>query len=82
MSEPFVARIRSERNTLEDFPENATRAKAPYESYNFSPIPPTWLLMFHSKLFLSFALALLIAGCGGGTGFQPTITGVKPETLQ
>ena len=38
--------------------------------------------MFHSKLFLSFALALLIAGCGGGTGFQPTITGVKPETLQ
>ena len=38
--------------------------------------------MFHSKLFLGFALALLIAGCGGGTGFQPTITGVKPETLQ
>ena len=38
--------------------------------------------MFRSKLFLSFALALLIAGCGGGTGFQPTITGVKPETLQ
>ena len=38
--------------------------------------------MFHSKLFLSFALALLIAGCGGGTGFQPTITGVKPEILQ
>jgi peptidyl-prolyl cis-trans isomerase A (cyclophilin A) len=38
--------------------------------------------MFHSKLFLSFALALLIAGCGGGTGFQPTITGVKSETLQ
>ena len=38
--------------------------------------------MFHPKLFLSFALALLIAGCGGGTGFQPTITGVKPETLQ
>jgi len=38
--------------------------------------------MFHSKLFLSFALALLIAGCGGGTDFQPTITGVKPETLQ
>jgi cyclophilin family peptidyl-prolyl cis-trans isomerase len=38
--------------------------------------------MFHSKLFLSFALALLIAGCGGGTGFQPTITGVKPEMLQ
>jgi peptidyl-prolyl cis-trans isomerase A (cyclophilin A) len=38
--------------------------------------------MFHSKLILSFALALLIAGCGGGTGFQPTITGVKPETLQ
>jgi peptidyl-prolyl cis-trans isomerase A (cyclophilin A) len=38
--------------------------------------------MFHSKLFLSFALVLLITGCGGGTGFQPTITGVKPETLQ
>jgi peptidyl-prolyl cis-trans isomerase A (cyclophilin A) len=38
--------------------------------------------MFHSKLFLSFSLAFLIAGCGGGTGFQPTITGVKPETLQ
>ena len=38
--------------------------------------------MFHSELFLGFALALLIAGCGGGTGFQPTITGVKPETLQ
>lgn len=38
--------------------------------------------MFHSKLFRSFALALLIAGCGGGTGFQPTITGVKSETLQ
>ena len=38
--------------------------------------------MFHSKRFLSYALALLIAGCGGGTGFQPTITGVKPETLQ
>ena len=38
--------------------------------------------MFHSKLFLSFVLALLIAGCGGGTGFQPTITGVKHETLQ
>jgi peptidyl-prolyl cis-trans isomerase A (cyclophilin A) len=38
--------------------------------------------MFHSKLFLSFTLALLIAGCGGGTGFQATITGVKPETLQ
>jgi peptidyl-prolyl cis-trans isomerase A (cyclophilin A) len=38
--------------------------------------------MFHSKLFLSFALALLISGCGGGAGFQPTITGVKPETLQ
>ena len=38
--------------------------------------------MFYPKLFLSFALALLIAGCGGGTGFQPTITGVKPETLQ
>jgi peptidyl-prolyl cis-trans isomerase A (cyclophilin A) len=38
--------------------------------------------MFHSKLFLSFALALFIAGCGGGTSFQPTITGVKPETLQ
>ena len=44
--------------------------------------PPIWLQMFHSKLFLGFALALLIAGCGGGTGFQPTITGVKPETLQ
>ena len=38
--------------------------------------------MFQSKPFLSFALALLIAGCGGGTGFQPTITGVKTETLQ
>jgi peptidyl-prolyl cis-trans isomerase A (cyclophilin A) len=38
--------------------------------------------MFHLKLFLSFALALLIAGCGGGTSFQPTITGVKPEALQ
>ena len=44
--------------------------------------PPIWLSMFHSKLFLGFALALLIAGCGGGTGFQPTITGVKHETLQ
>ncbi len=48
----------------------------------FFTFPPTWLYMFHSKLFPSFALALLIAGCGGGTGFQPTITGVKPETLQ
>jgi len=38
--------------------------------------------MFHSKLFLSFALAFLLTGCGGSTGFQPTITGVKPETLQ
>ena len=38
--------------------------------------------MFHFKLFLSITLALLIAGCGGGTGFQPAITGVKPETLQ
>ena len=38
--------------------------------------------MFHLKLFLSFALALLFAGCGGGTSFQPTITGVKPEALQ
>ena len=38
--------------------------------------------MFNSKFFLSFTLALLIAGCGGGTGFQPTITGVKPEILQ
>jgi len=38
--------------------------------------------MFHFKPFLSIALALLIAGCGGGTIFQPTITGVKPETLQ
>ena len=38
--------------------------------------------MFHSKLFLSFTLTILIAGCGGGTGFQPTITGVKPDTLQ
>ena len=38
--------------------------------------------MFNFKFFLSAALALLMAGCGGGTGFQPTITGVKPETLQ
>jgi len=38
--------------------------------------------MFHFKLFLSITLALLIAGCGGGTGFQPAITGVKQDTLQ
>ena len=38
--------------------------------------------MFHFKLFLSSTLALLIFGCGGGTGFSPTITGVKSETLQ
>ena len=38
--------------------------------------------MFHSKLFLSLTLAIFIAGCGGGTGFPPTITGVKPQTLQ
>jgi peptidyl-prolyl cis-trans isomerase A (cyclophilin A) len=38
--------------------------------------------MFHFKLFLSLTLALLISGCGGGTGFPPTITGVKPQTLQ
>jgi len=38
--------------------------------------------MFHPKLFFSLALALLIAGCGGGSDFQPTVTGVKPETLQ
>ena len=38
--------------------------------------------MFHFKLFLSATFALLMVGCGGGTSFQPTITGVKPETLQ
>jgi len=38
--------------------------------------------MFHSKLFLSLTLAIFIAGCGGGTGFPPSITGVKPQTLQ
>ena len=38
--------------------------------------------MFQIKLLQSFILALLISGCGGGTGFPPTITGVKPETLQ
>jgi len=43
--------------------------------------PPSCLYMFYFKLFLSFALALLMAGCGGGTGFQPTVTGVKHETL-
>jgi hypothetical protein len=37
--------------------------------------------MFHFKLFLNATLALLMAGCGGGTGFQPTVTGVKHETL-
>jgi peptidyl-prolyl cis-trans isomerase A (cyclophilin A) len=38
--------------------------------------------MFHSKLLLSCTLAFFLAGCGGGTSFQPTITGVKPEILQ
>ena len=38
--------------------------------------------MFNHKFFLSSILAILFTGCGGGTGFSPTITGVKPETLQ
>jgi peptidyl-prolyl cis-trans isomerase A (cyclophilin A) len=38
--------------------------------------------MFNLKLFASATFALLMAGCGGGTGFKPAITGVKPETLQ
>ena len=38
--------------------------------------------MYYFKFFFSSTLALLISGCGGGTGFSPTITGVKPETLQ
>ena len=38
--------------------------------------------MFQIKLLRSSILALFISGCGGGTGFPPTITGVKPETLQ
>ena len=38
--------------------------------------------MYYFKLLLSSTLVLLICGCGGGTGFPPTITGVKPEILQ
>jgi peptidyl-prolyl cis-trans isomerase A (cyclophilin A) len=34
------------------------------------------------KLFLSTALVLLISACGGSSGFAPTVTGVKPITLQ
>jgi len=34
------------------------------------------------KLFLSTVLLLFLSACGGGSGFPPTITGVKPITLQ
>lgn len=37
--------------------------------------------MPHLKLLLSTVLALLLSACGGGTGFPPTITGVKPQSL-
>lgn len=37
--------------------------------------------MLHPKLLLSAVLALLLSACGGSTGFPPTITGVKPQTL-
>ena len=37
--------------------------------------------MPHFKLLLSTTLALLLSACGGSTGFPPTITGVKPQTL-
>lgn len=37
--------------------------------------------MPHPKLLLSAVLALLLSACGGSTGFPPTITGVKPQTL-
>ena len=37
--------------------------------------------MPHFKLLLSTVLALLLSACGGSTGFPPTITGVKPQSL-
>ena len=37
--------------------------------------------MPHLKLFSSAVLALLLSACGGSTGFPPTITGVKPQSL-
>jgi len=38
--------------------------------------------MPHLKFVLSTTLGLLLSACGGGTGFPPTITGVKPQSLQ
>ena len=38
--------------------------------------------MPHHKFVLSTTLGLLLSACGGGTGFPPTITGVKPQSLQ
>ena len=37
--------------------------------------------MPHLKLVL-ISLAVLLSSCGGGSDFLPTITGVKPQTLQ
>ena len=37
--------------------------------------------MPHFKFLLSIFFALLLSACGGSTGFPPTITGVKPQSL-
>lgn len=43
----------------------------------FKPKYVTFCLYFA----IASTLALLLSACGGGTGFPPTITGVKPQSL-